>query len=76
MLKPFVAVLEWAIVLVIVFHPVHKRLVQATGRRGLSSLLSCLLVILVVVLPLGVVMVAVANEITRVLPNLRSNPLT
>ena len=26
MLKPFIGVLEWAIVLVIVFHPVHRRL--------------------------------------------------
>lgn len=73
MLKPFAGVLEWAIVLVIVFHPIHKHLVRTTGRQGLSAFLSCVLVVLVFLLPAAVVMMAVADEITRVLPGLRSN---
>ena len=41
MLRPFIGVLEWAAVLVIVFYPVHKRLAKKIRRRGLSALLSC-----------------------------------
>jgi predicted PurR-regulated permease PerM len=51
MLRPFISVLEWAIVLVIVFHPIHKRLTARINRAGLHALLSSLLVVIVVVLP-------------------------
>jgi len=70
MLKPFIGVLEWAIVLVVVFHPVHRRLRSKTKYRGLSALLSCLLVILIVVLPLTLLTIAVAQELANVAPNL------
>ena len=70
MLKPFIGVLEWAIVLVIVFYPVHRRLTSKIGYRRLSALLSCLLVIVVVVLPLTLLTIAVAQELTNVAPNL------
>jgi predicted PurR-regulated permease PerM len=70
MLKPFIGVLEWAIVLVILFHPVHRRLRSKTKYRGLSALLSCLLVILIVVLPLTLLTIAVAQELANVAPNL------
>src|SRR5215207_4176922 len=72
MLRPFIGVLEWAIVLVIVFYPVHKRLTMRIKRRSLSALLSCLLVVLIVLLPLTVLTMAVAEEIAKVVPNLPS----
>ncbi|HEV2835665.1 MAG TPA: AI-2E family transporter [Pyrinomonadaceae bacterium] len=70
MLKPLAGVLEWAIVLVIVFYPVHKRLKSRLRRPGLSALISCLLVILIVVLPLTLLTLAVAEELGKVVPNL------
>ena len=70
MLKPFIGVLEWAIVLVIVFHPVHRRLRSKIKYRGLSALVSCLLVILIVVLPLTLLTIVVAQELAHVAPNL------
>lgn len=63
MLRPFIGVLEWAAVLVIVFYPVHKRLAQRIRRRGLSALISSLLVVLIVVLPLTFLTMALANEL-------------
>jgi predicted PurR-regulated permease PerM len=72
MLKPFIGVLEWAAVLVIVFYPVHKRLAKKIRRRGLSALLSCLLVVVVVVLPLALLTMALANELMQVIPTLPS----
>jgi predicted PurR-regulated permease PerM len=71
MLRPFITVLEWAAVLVIVFYPVHKRLAKKIKRRGLSALLSSLLVIVILVLPLIFLTVALTNELagaTRHLP--------
>jgi len=73
MLKPFMGVLAWAIVLVIVFHPVHRELARKTQRRSLSALISCVLVVLVVVLPLTLLGVAVAQELGKVVPNLPTN---
>ena len=73
MLKPFMGVLAWAIVLVIVFYPVHKEIARRTQRRSVSALISCVLVVLVLVLPLTLLAVAVGQELGKVLPNLPSN---
>ena len=70
MLQPFLSVLAWAVVLVIVFYPVHKQLALRIKRRGLSALLSCVLVVLIVVLPLTLVTMVVAQQLAKVLPNL------
>lgn len=72
MLRPFIGVLEWAVVLVIVFYPVHKRLAGKIKRPGLSALLSCLLVVFVVVLPLTILTTALVEELAKVVPNLPS----
>ena len=70
MLRPFITVLEWAAVLVIVFYPVHKRLAQRIKRRGLSALLSSVMVIVVLVVPLTFLTLALANELVAVARNL------
>jgi len=70
MLRPFMGVLAWAIVLVIVFYPIHKRIGSRIARRSWSALLSCLLVVLIVVLPLTLVTMAVIHEFNKVAPNL------
>jgi predicted PurR-regulated permease PerM len=72
MLRPFIGVLEWAIVLVIVFYPVHRQIASRLNRRGLSALLSCLLVVLIGVLPLTLITLALADELANVIPNLPS----
>jgi predicted PurR-regulated permease PerM len=72
MLRPFIGVLAWAVVLVIVFYPVHQRLRTRITRASLSALLSCVLVVLLAVLPLTVLTVAVAEELSQAVPNLPS----
>ena len=62
MVKPFAGVLAWAAVLVIVFYPVHLRLVRKTGRPALSALISCALVILTILVPVVLLTVAVLRE--------------
>jgi predicted PurR-regulated permease PerM len=63
MLQPFVGVLLWAIVLVVVFYPAHRRLVAWTGSPGSAAALSTLLVILTILLPVLLVTYAVAHEL-------------
>ena len=72
MLRPFIGVLAWAVVLVIVFYPVHRRLASRVGRRSLGALLSCILVVLIAVIPLTLITLALAEELAKVLPNLPS----
>ena len=72
MMKPFLGVLAWAIVLVIVFYPVHKRLAHRIKRPGLRALVSCLLVVLIIVLPLTLLTTFIVQELVKVIPNLPS----
>src|SRR5215475_13341511 len=69
MLLPFVNVLAWASVLVILFYPIHQRLVALTRRPGWSALLSTVIVIAVIVLPLTLLTLVVAKEIGDVAKN-------
>jgi predicted PurR-regulated permease PerM len=73
MLRPFMGVLAWAVVLVIVFYPVHERIAGRLQRRSWSALISCLLVVLVVVLPLTLLTAAVIQELGKVGPHLPSD---
>src|SRR5918996_3083750 len=63
MLRPFVGVLLWAIVLVVVFYPAHRKLVSWTGSPGSAAALSTLLVIITILLPVVLVTCAVAREL-------------
>ena len=69
LLRPFLSVLIWSAVLVLLFFPVHRRLVRWTGRPSLAALGSLLLVILVVLVPVGFVGAAVGAELARFAQN-------
>ena len=69
MLKPFISILEWAAVLVIVFYPIHKRIAHRIKRPGLNALVSSVLVIGVVIAPLTFVVLALVNELGTVVRN-------
>jgi len=71
MLRPFVGVLMWAIVLVVVFYPVHRRLEAWTGSPGSAAALSTLLVILTILLPVVGVTFAVAHELSGAVEHLQ-----
>ncbi len=72
MLQPFVAVLAWAAVLVIVFYPVHLRLLQRVKKPGICALLSCILVILTILVPVALVTIAVLNELSGAMSSLQA----
>jgi predicted PurR-regulated permease PerM len=72
MLRPFVGVIAWAAVLVIVFYPVHKRIRTKLGKPALSALVSCVLVILVILIPVALITLAVVNELSGAMQNLQA----
>jgi predicted PurR-regulated permease PerM len=73
MLQPFLGVLIWAAVLVVVFYPVHRRLVVYTNRPATSALLSSLLVIVAILAPLALITFALFNQLSGLTQNLPAN---
>ena len=76
MLLPFVEVLLWAVVLVIVFFPVHRRIEARLKSPGWSAVLSCLLVIVTILVPLTLVTLMVVREATEAAKYLQQNAAT
>jgi predicted PurR-regulated permease PerM len=63
MVQPFLGVIAWASVLVILFYPVHKRLARRIKSPSLAAMVSCLLVILIILVPVALITLAVVNEL-------------
>jgi predicted PurR-regulated permease PerM len=74
MLQPFIEVLLWAVVLVIVFMPVHRRVRARVGSPGWSAMISCLLVVVVILVPLTLVTFAIVREMTHIAQSLQTQP--
>src|SRR5918993_5669479 len=74
MLRPFIEVVLWAVVLVIVFFPVHRRILARVGSPGWSAVLSCLLVIVVILVPLTLLTFAIVNELANFAQMLQPKP--
>lgn len=72
LIQPFLGVVAWATVLVIVFYPVHKRLVRKIKRPSLAALVSCVLVILVILIPVALITLAVVNELSGAMASLQN----
>ena len=71
MLQPFFNVLLWAVVLTVVFYPMHRRIRYRTGRPTLAAAISTLLVVLLIVLPVTFITIAVVRELTGAAANLQ-----
>lgn len=63
LIRGFLMPLFWAAVLAIVFQPLHRWWLEKTGhRKALASLLTIVTISLVVILPLGLLVVALSRE--------------
>ena len=76
MLKPFIGVLLWAAVLTMTFDPVHRRIVARTKSPNLSALICCVLVVLAIGVPSGLVSWAILHEIVPAVSNLEGGVMT
>jgi len=59
---PFFVPIAWAAVFAILFYPLYQRLVGRVKRKGLASVLMCLLILLLIIGPVGYLMVQLVNE--------------
>lgn len=73
MLQPFIEVLLWAVVLVIVFYPVHKRIEARMNGSAWSAVISTLLVIVTILVPLTLITYAVVKELSGFAQSLQGN---
>jgi predicted PurR-regulated permease PerM len=63
MLEPFIDVLMWAVVLVVTFFPLHRRILRRIGSPSGSAAISCVLVVVTIVVPLALVTVLVLRDV-------------
>ena len=61
-LQPFLAALVWAAILTTVFYPVFRRLERVVRRRPLASVLTCLFLTFVIVVPVILLLIVVAGQ--------------
>lgn len=61
-LEPFVVALLWAVVLATVFYPIFKGLSRRVRRPALASVVTCLLLTVVIMIPLLLFLVVLAGE--------------
>jgi predicted PurR-regulated permease PerM len=73
MLQPFIEVLLWAVVLVIVFYPVHTRILKKVTNPGWAAVLSCLIVIVAILVPLTLITFAIVRELKGFADSLQGN---
>src|SRR4029079_9153471 len=72
MLQPFFNVLLWAMVLTVVFYPMHLRIRDRSKGPSLAAATSTLLVVLLIVLPVTSITIAVVRELSGAAANLQS----
>ncbi len=71
MLLPFIGVLLWAGVLTVAFQPLYDRLSAKTGKPELSAGLTCMLVVLIIGVPLGLISWAIVHELTPAISDMQ-----
>jgi predicted PurR-regulated permease PerM len=72
-LQPFMSVLVWAVVLAVVFAPVHRRIEQRVPSPAAAAAISTLLVIITILAPVTFITIAVVNEARGVATSLASH---
>jgi predicted PurR-regulated permease PerM len=71
---PFVDVLLWAVVLVVVFYPVHRRILARVGHPGWAATFSTLLVIVTILAPVTFITLTVVQQAQELAGYLQKNP--
>src|SRR5437867_8911843 len=73
-LEPFLSQLLWACVLTVVFHPLFRKILKLSrGRRAAASLITCLLILLLFVLPVSWLVVAITQQSIGLYQEIQAN---
>jgi predicted PurR-regulated permease PerM len=73
-LKPFLIPFLFALILVHLFNPVYKFLLMKIRIKWLSSLLTCLLIALIIIIPVLIILSFLVGEVQSAIANISSNP--
>jgi predicted PurR-regulated permease PerM len=75
LLSPFFSVLIWALVLTVVFSPLYSWiLVRLRGKRGTAATITCVLILLLIVLPMLLLGYLVTQQSVSFYQSLHDNP--
>lgn len=74
MIQPFVYILLWSAVLVIIFFPLYKKIKSKIKSPSLSSILTIIIIVLIFILPLIGIAIAMVQEATS-LVSIYSEPI-
>ena len=72
MAQPFIEVFLWAGVLVVVFFPIHERILSRVRSPSVAAMLSCALVVVTILGPLTLVTLAIAREAVHAVDNVQA----
>ncbi|MEA2711307.1 MAG: hypothetical protein QOF78_3908, partial [Phycisphaerales bacterium] len=72
-LAPFADVLMWAAILTIVFRPLHRKILARLGSPGAAAGISCVLVIVMILLPVTLVTMMIARDAAAMAQQLQAN---
>ena len=71
LLFPFIHIIGWAIVLTVIAQPLHKRISLHIKNPSISSLISCLIIVSIIVIPGIFLTIKVINEGTILIKSLQ-----
>ncbi len=72
-LKPYFGAILWAIVMAVMFTPVHRRLLTSmNGRRGLAAATTVLIIVAMVLLPLAMIATSLTREAAGLVAKIQS----
>jgi predicted PurR-regulated permease PerM len=74
LLAPFLPMIAWAILLAVLAWPMHRQLEKRIRQPELAAALSCLLVVLVVLLPVALVATHTGRELVALAQRVESSP--
>jgi len=69
MLKPLIPVILWSSILVIIFHPLYRRILKKTKHHYISAIVTIAASLLIFILPLVLISGAVVNELAGIAGN-------
>ena len=72
MVQPFTNVILWAIVLAVVFYPLHRRIRVRVRQASVAAILSTILVVVLILLPATFITIAVVRELAGAADSLQA----
>ena len=75
-IEPFWGAVFWSVVLALLFHPLQRKMsAWMAGRHNMSALITLLVILLMVVLPIFLLAMSIANELSNLYQSVQSGQI-